>query len=178
MSNNKPQDEKEILFQEFIVNTSNTPNNPEKLICYIAYAQYLHDIYDYQLNCEDANNEDVEKYRQYYIKKNKEELKKSADQLLIDYTNTIIVKDTREKLEQVQQNLSSEIQKIQEKRPTQYFHGVSQGIIASVIFSLLVFLLAVGIRISAPNSAIGLIVQYLTAPDLYELEIIEKKPVE
>ncbi len=49
-----------------------------------------------------------------------------------------------------------------------------QGVIASAIFTFILFRVALIIRFSAPNSGIGQLIQYFLAPENYELRVIEK----
>jgi hypothetical protein len=66
-----------------------------------------------------------------------------------------------------------EIRSIKDKISLSFWLPVWQSIVASFIFTLILFFAALMIRFAAPNSSIGKLVQYLTAPDEYRLEIIK-----
>jgi len=51
---------------------------------------------------------------------------------------------------------------------------VWQGFIASAIFTFALFILALTLRFAAPDSSVGQLLQYLLAPDEYELKVIVK----
>ena len=53
--------------------------------------------------------------------------------------------------------------------------AIGQNLVASALFTFILFVLALMIRFAAPNSSAGKLLQFLFASDKYELQLIEKK---
>ena len=86
---------------------------------------------------------------------------------LDDYKNIVL----SEELQKVNSELTHKIHQTK----VNFWLPIWQSIIASVIFTAALFILALVIRFASPDSNLGRLLQYLFAPDQYELQIIPKK---
>jgi hypothetical protein len=156
------------VFEQLIVNA--TPDSIETLLGMIAYAEWK---LDYPNSApSQLSGRILSKYR------------KEAETILLDFAGRYADNVIKEKVQQqlnseefpkqlklVESNLGEQIK----ANTINFWLPVWQSIVASIFFTFALFILALLIRLAAPDSNAGRLLQYLFAPDSYEIKVIPKK---
>ncbi len=179
MSHNEPPSYNQI-FEKLVVN--HEENSEERLIGMLAYAEYKLDKHEWMSFNPSASASDLAAFLSHYNERVLSKYRIDAANILYGYAGLYaeeLLKDQLEKLKD--EGISKDLKSIEARLTTEikathvsYMIPVWQGIVASAIFTFILFIIALIIRFSAPNSGIGQIVQYFVAPENYELRVIEK----
>jgi hypothetical protein len=168
------------IFEKLVA--SHEENSLERLIGMLAYAEYKVDKHEWMHSNPSASPTDLAAFLSHYSERILDRYRENAENVLYSYAGVYAEKILREQLEKLKDEGISKDLKSTEDRLTQkikdtkqsYMAPVWQDVIASAIFTLILFIVALIIRFSAPNSGIGQLLQYLLAPENYELRVIEK----
>ena len=179
MSQNQPSSYNQI-FETLVV--SQEENSEERLIGILAYAEYKLDKHEWMSSHPNASPSDQTTFLSHYTERKLEKYRNDAEGFLYSYAAQYAEEVLKEQLEKRKdEGISKDLKIIEERLTTEikathigYMTPVWQGVIASAIFTSILFVIALFIRFSAPNSGIGQIIQYLVAPENYELRVIEK----
>ncbi len=169
------------IFEKLVVN--HKANSLERLIGMLAYAEYKLDKYEWIRSKPSASPAEIAAILGHFSSERVlDKYRTEAENVLYTYAVQYSEEELQEKLEKLKDEGISKDLKSTEDRLTQkikdtkqsYMTPVWQGVIASAIFTFILFIVALIIRFSAPNSGIGQLLQYLLAPENYELRVIEK----
>jgi len=124
----------------------------ERLIGMIAYAEYKRDKAEWMQSKPTASKIEMEAFLRSYNDRKLNEYRERASSLLLQYAAAY----SKNKLEETLEAEKSK-QLIQEIRGAKnsYWSGIGQGVVASFIFSFLLFVIGVLFTIQSPNSGIG-----------------------
>lgn len=112
--------------------------------------------------------QDLDSFLRHYDRRTLANYKRQAKNTLLSYIATytdVKVKEEREKLKE--EAILKEVRG--------FWKPVFQGIAASAIFTFGLFLIAFVIAAVNPKSSFGQLMQFLSATDKYDFQIIEKK---
>jgi hypothetical protein len=178
-----PQDEPpnyNQIFENLVV--SQEENSPERLIGMLAYAEYKLDKHEWMSSHPNASLSEKAAFLSHYSERVLGKYYTEAEYILYRYGEGYadgVVEARIEKLKD--EGISKDLKSIEARLTTEikatqisYMKAVLQGLVASAIFTFLLFILALMIRFAAPNSGIGQIIQYLVAPENYVLRVTEK----
>ena len=178
-----PQDEPpnyNQIFEKLVV--SQEENSQERLIGMLAYAEYKLDKHEWMSSHPNPSPNDLNTFLSHYNERKLNKYRIDAANILYGYAGLYaeeVLKDQLEKLKD--EAISKDLKSIEDRLTTEikathirYMIPVWQGVVASAIFTFILFIFALIIRFSAPNSGIGQIIQYFVAPENYELRVIEK----
>lgn len=138
-----------------------------QLIGMLAFAQFKLDEKIWKANHPNASPSILNGFVSGYAEdSNLKRVKEKTRQLLYDYAQEYAEQIIQEQVvERLQENaLIKEIKKAQ----VNWYTPILQGVLSSAIFAFIIFLV---IRISAPNSSIGILVQCFVAPDSCEIKV-------
>ena len=148
----------------------------------LAYAEYKVDKHEWIRSHPNASLSEKAAFLSHYSERVLGKYYTEAEVILYVYADGYangVVETRIEKLRD--EGISKDLKSIEDRLTTEikathirYMKPVWQGVVASAIFTFLLFIFALIIRVSAPNSGIGQIIQYLVAPENYELRVIEK----
>lgn len=178
-----PQDEPSSynqIFEKLVV--SYEENSQERLIGMLAYAEYKLDKHEWMRSNPNASPSEIAAFLSHYNERVLNKYRTDAENILYGYAGQYaeeVLKDQLEKLKD--EGIAKDLKGIEARLTTEikstevgYMKPVWQGIIASAIFTFILFIVALIIRFAAPNSSIGQLLQYFVAPENYELRVIEK----
>ncbi len=168
------------IFDELVV--SYEENSPERLIGMLAYAEYKLDRYDWMRSNPNASSDQIAAFLRHYNKRVLKKYRTDAENVLYGYAGQYAEEVLKEQLHKLKdEGISKDLKGIENRLITEikatevsYMKPVWQSIIASAIFTFILFLVALIIRFAAPSSGIGQLLQYFLAPANYELRVIEK----
>jgi predicted S18 family serine protease len=168
------------IFEKLVA--SQEENSQERLIGMLAYAEYKLDKHEWMSSNPSASASDLAAFLSHYNERVLSKYRIDAANILYGYAGPYAEEVLKEQLEKLKDEaISKDLKSIEtrltteiEKTKISYMTPVWQSIIASAIFTLILFIVALIIRFSAPNSGIGQLIQYFLAPENYELRVIEK----
>ncbi len=168
------------IFEKLVV--SHEENSEKRLIGMLAYAEYKLDKHEWMSSNPSASASDLAAFLSHYNERVLSKYCIDAANILYGYAGLYaeeVLKDQLAKLKD--EAISKDLKSIEDRLTTEtkathisYMIPVWQGVIASAIFTFILFIVALIIRVSAPNSGIGQIIQYFVAPENYEVQVIEK----
>ena len=165
------------IFEQLVVETKN--DSSERLIGMLAYAEYKLDKHEWKQENPNATEEETKSFLSHYNDRVLKKYRTDAENLLLNYAGLYAEDVVNEELEELEekrflQELTATKEHIVnhiEKNKTGFWLPVWQGIIASIIFTSILFVLALVVRFAAPDSSAGQILQYLFSPDEYKIKI-------
>ncbi len=168
------------IFEKLVV--SQEENSQERLIGMLAYADYKLDKHEWMSSNPTASPSDLAAFLSHYNERVLTKHRIDAENFLYSYAAQYAENVLKERLDKLKdEGISKDLKSIEDRLTTEikethisYMIPVWQGVIASAIFTFILFIVALIIRFSAPNSGIGQIIQYFVAPENYELRVIEK----
>lgn len=168
------------IFEKLVV--SYEENSQERLIGMLAYAEYKLDKHEWMRSNPSASPEEVAAFLSHYNERVLLKYRNDAENVLYSYAGKYAEDLLNEELEKLKdEGLSQELKNAEDRLSTEikatkvsFMEPIWQGIIASAIFTFLLFIIALMIRFAAPTSSVGQLLQYLLAPEDYELRVIEK----
>ncbi|MFN5514964.1 MAG: hypothetical protein ACK5CA_09505 [Cyanobacteriota bacterium] len=168
------------IFEKLVLSTE--PISENRLYGMLAYAKYKLEKNRWYKNVNSPTKEMVDAFLTSYDRERLEELVREAENTLLEFADSYANQLLEEKLELYKQDiLSQELGTLQKdltaeinKTKLSFWLPVWQGLVASAIFTFSLFILALIIRFAAPDTSIGRLLQYLLAPDQYELQIQKK----
>jgi len=166
-------------------------NSPERLIGMLAYSKYKirkHEWVSKNKAEKDYQNELNGFLKHYDNQEVLNDLKTEANDILLrfvgSYNEAVVkekLKEEKEKallleLKKLHKDLDSTKNSLLESINQSYMKPVWQSVIGSVIFAAIIFLIGILIRFSYPQSNISKLIQYVLAPEKYNITIKEVKP--
>lgn len=169
-----------LIFEKLVV--SYEENSEKRLIGMLAYAEYKLDKYEWMRSHPNPSPSEKAAFLSHYSERVLSKYRTEAEYLLYSYGEGYADGVVEARIEKLKHDgISKDLKSIEDRLTTKikathisYMIPVWQGVIASAIFTFLLFIVALIIRVSAPNSGIGQIIQYFVAPENYELRVIEK----
>lgn len=172
------------IFEKLVIEAE---DRQAQLIGMLAYAEYKIKKHKWVQRNPNYTPEEINAFLGIFDEEELEKLKydaaRSLEDFNIEYTNQVI----DEMIEQYKKDvLSSFFTETENKisqlieQSTKWWKSILYGVLASVIFSILLILTAVTIRSAAPESNFGKLVQFVVSPEQYQIELIklESKPTE
>lgn len=165
------------IFEKLVVGTEN--DSPERLIGMVAYAEYKLDKHEWKQANQNATEEETKSFLSHYSERVLEKYRTDAANVLFNYAGIYAEDVLNEELEELEekrflQELTATKKHIVnhiEENKTGFWLPVWQGITASIIFTSILFILALLVRFAAPDSNAGQLLQYLFSPDEYKIKI-------
>jgi hypothetical protein len=165
------------IFEKLVV--SQDENSVERLIGMLAHAEYKLDKYEWVSSKPTVTPIEIQAFLDRYNERMLGKYRNDAETVLLSYASQYAEAVLQERLEKLRDEaISKELKTIEanltrEIRATKvsYMKPVWQGIISSAIFTFILFILALLIRFAAPDSSIGQLLQYLSAPDTYKIRV-------
>lgn len=149
----------------------------------LAYAEYKLDKYEWMQSNPNASPQETELFLTHYTDRILNKYRIDAENVLYSYAATYAENQLNEHLSELKdKGLSQELKNAEvslsrsiNATKVSFIQSIWQNIVASAIFGFFLFIGALFIRFAAPNSSAGQLLQYLFAPENYELRVIEKK---
>ena len=168
------------IFEKLVV--SYQENSQERLIGMLACAEYKLDKNEWMRSNPSASPSEIAAFLSHYNERVLNKYRTDAENVLYSYAGQYADEVLRDQLEKLKdEGISKDLKNIESRLTTEikateisYMKPVWQSIIASAIFAFILFIVALIIRFSAPNSGVGQLLQYFLAPENYELRVIEK----
>lgn len=169
------------IFTKLVLQTDE--KSVERLFGMLAYAKYKLEKNRWINRVANPSSEKLEAFLAHYDDDKLQELEDQAQDTLLGYAEEYAQARMSNELSNYKNIvLSEELQKVNgeltrkiNQTKVNFWLPIWQSIIASVMFTAALFVLALVIRFAAPDSNLGRLLQYLFAPDQYELQIIQKK---
>lgn len=164
------------IFEKLVVNQER--DSVERLIGMLAYAEYKLDKHEWMKQNPNASQQLLDAFLSHYSDRVLDKYRDEAQNTLYVYGEEYSQYQLKDKLlaykeeavmtqvKGTEKNLTEAI----EKR-TSLKGAIWAGLWSSTIFTFLLFLIALLIRFGAPDSSIGKLIQYLTSPAEYQLEL-------
>jgi len=168
------------IFTKLVLQTDQ--KSVERLFGMLAYAKYKLEKNRLITRFPNLSPEQLNVFLGHYDDDKLNELVEQAQDTLLGYAEEYAQSRMRSELDDYKNIvLSEELQKVKGELTSKinqtrvgFWFPIWQSIIASVIFTAFLFVLALAIRFAAPDSSLGRLLQYLSASDQYELMIKKK----
>ncbi len=168
------------IFTKLVLETDQ--KSVERLFGMLAYAKYKLEKNRLIARFPNLSPEQLHIFLGHYDDDKLNELVEQAQDTLLGYAEEYAQSRMRSELDNYKNIvLSEELQKVNgeltnkiSQTKVSFWLPIWQSLIASIIFTIVLFILALLVRFAAPDSNLGRLIQYLSAPDQYEL-IIKKK---
>ncbi len=172
------------IFEDLVYSTPQ--DSVERLYGMLAYAEYKIDKHEWMSTHPNHSKEELKAFLSHYTKRTLDKYRSDAAQAFAgfgeDYAQKLITEEiieiqkkegTLEALKSLEARLNQEIKTTK----VHYSIPVLQGVIASAIFTFLLFIIALLYTLAKPDTNAGRLLQYLIAPDGYEIKLIPKPPI-
>jgi hypothetical protein len=161
------------IFEKLVV--SYEENSLERLIGMLAYAEYKLDKHEWMRSNPSASPEQITAFLSHYNERVLDKYRTDAENVLYGYAGQYAEEELKDKLDKLKdEGISKDLKGIEARITTEikaievsYAKPIWQGIIASAIFTFILFIIALIVRFAAPNSSVGQLLQYFFAPDTY-----------
>lgn len=155
------------IFEKLVIKGKKNGQEEDYLIGMLAYAEYKEEKYKWIKSHPNAEENALQAYLDHYSDENLDKLRERAKNFLYDYGSQYANYVVKEKLDNYKED-------VVKKSKTPHWQAVVQGFIASASFTAALFLLAVVIQLTQPNSNFGKLLRFLLSTEQYEIKLIEK----
>jgi hypothetical protein len=172
-----------FIWEKLVVQQS--VESEERLWGMLAYAKYKLEKDRWFTKIPNPSREQIDAFHALYDDEKLNELMRSAQQILLDYAEEYAEAELQEQLGRYKNEvLSTELQGVKSELTqeikktrinlTNLFLPIVQSIVASIIFAIGLFSIALLIRFAAPDSNPGQLIKFFFASEQYKLCVIDK----
>lgn len=172
-----------FIWEKLVVQQS--VESEERLWGMLAYAKYKLEKDRWFTKIPNPSREQIDAFHALYDDEKLNELMRSAQQILLDYAEEYAEAELQEQLGRYKNEvLSTELQGVKSELTqeikktrinlTNLFLPIVQSIVASVIFAIGLFGIALLVRFLAPDSNPGQLIKFFFASEQYKLCVIDK----
>lgn len=167
----------------------------ERIAGMLAYSEYKLDKQAWFVRMEDILDSntmpqkrelkgELDAFLAHYDERTLNKYVADPENLLYTFAASYAEAEIKERLSEITQNatlkeLSNSEDRLSKQINQSYWKPVQQSIVASIIFSFILFMFALTIRFASPDSNFGQLLQYIISPAQYSLKVekIEKKQI-
>jgi hypothetical protein len=172
-----------FIWEKLVVQQS--AESEERLWGMLAYAKYKLEKDRWFTKIPNPSREQIDAFHALYDDEKLNELMRSAQQILLDYAEEYAEAELQEQLGRYKNEvLSTELQGVKSELTqeikktrinlTNLFLPIVQSIVASIVFAIGLFSIALLIRFAAPDSNPGQLIKFFFASEQYKLCVIDK----
>jgi|LakMenE18May11ns_1017448.scaffolds.fasta_scaffold9644277_2 hypothetical protein len=172
-----------FIWEKLVVQQS--AESEERLWGMLAYAKYKLEKDRWFTKIPNPSREQIDAFHALYDDEKLNELMRSAQQILLDYAEEYAEAELQEQLGRYKNEvLSTELQGVKSELTqeikktrinlTNLFLPIVQSIVASIIFAIGLFGIALLVRFLAPDSNPGQLIKFFFASEQYKLCVIDK----
>jgi hypothetical protein len=172
-----------FIWEKLVVQQS--VESEERLWGMLAYAKYKLEKDRWFTKIPNPSREQIDAFHALYDDEKLNELMRSAQQILLDYAEEYAEAELQEQLGRYKNEvLSTELQGVKSELTqeikktrinlTNLFLPIVQSIVASIVFAIGLFSIALLIRFAAPDSNPGQLIKFFFASEQYKLCVIDK----
>jgi hypothetical protein len=172
-----------FIWEKLVVQQS--AESEERLWGMLAYAKYKLEKDRWFTKIPNPSREQIDAFHALYDDEKLNELMRSAQQILLDYAEEYAEAELQEQLGHYKNEvLSTELQGVKSELTqeikktrinlTNLFLPIVQSIVASIIFAIGLFGIALLVRFLAPDSNPGQLIKFFFASEQYKLCVIDK----
>ena len=172
-----------FIWEKLVVQQS--VESEERLWGMLAYAKYKLEKDRWFTKIPNPSREQIDAFHALYDDEKLNELMRSAQQILLDYAEEYAEAELQEQLGRYKNEvLSTELQGVKSELTqeikktrinlTNLFLPIVQSIVASIIFAIGLFGIALLVRFLAPDSNPGQLIKFFFASEQYKLCAIDK----
>ncbi|UXE63664.1 MAG: hypothetical protein KA717_14355 [Woronichinia naegeliana WA131] len=172
-----------FIWEKLVVQQS--VESEERLWGMLAYAKYKLEKDRWFTKIPNPSREQIDAFHALYDDEKLNELMRSAQQILLDYAEEYAEAELQEQLGRYKNEvLSTELQGVKSELTqeikktrinlTNLFLPIVQSIVASIIFAIGLFGIALLVRFLAPDSNPGQLIKFFFASEQYKLCVIDK----
>jgi hypothetical protein len=171
-----------FIWEKLVVQQS--AESEERLWGMLAYAKYKLEKDRWFTKIPNPSREQIDAFHALYDDEKLNELMRSAQQILLDYAEEYAEAELQEQLGRYKNEvLSTELQGVKSELTqeikktrinlTNLFLPIVQSIVASIIFAIGLFGIALLVRFLAPDSNPGQLIKFFFASEQYKLCVID-----
>jgi hypothetical protein len=172
-----------FIWEKLVVQQS--VESEERLWGMLAYAKYKLEKDRWFTKIPNPSREQIDAFHALYDDEKLNELMRSAQQILLDYAEEYAEAELQEQLGRYKNEvLSTELQGVKSELTqeikktrinlTNLFLPIVQSIVASIVFAIGLFGIALLVRFLAPDSNPGQLIKFFFASEQYKLCVIDK----